>query len=967
MRLILKYARDELAKAKPEMGRFVVGSFLFLRFICPALVSPGKYGLLSEKDKEKELAPEAIRALLLVAKLLQNLANNVEFDGSKEEYMTKMNDFITKNMDAVNKFFETLTVEEGSSKKHKDKEEKPTDAAFQEIVGGFLLLLKTAFPPPMLNIISLMDRVDKSPSGNASLSDSTSTLNVNDVVTFRSSVDTIEDDTTTKTNELSSSRESPQSDVNLDTKSLSQSTDQLPSIENSQPVESDAPSAPSVSEPTTNVPESTTEAVSETSNIETNAEPTTTTETSATSEISKTPDASETSETPEKLEAPEASESTKDASESKDASEPTKDASESPTDTTEATKDSTETPNDGPNTQPDETTPVEPIEMVESETVTEDREQIVKGEASEVEIREAAVPSEPAASPSASPAQKSLIASSTSIETLSEMLTKEEPEDKVLKDEPIQPQTTASESTEAAEAPNVDQLKDSEKSEQQKSEPQPKRLVKQLSFKGVDTLERPSPRERISFNLAADLSEKEETKKPDPGTTSLTQSQMSFFNAKNVAQFKDNWTSKVSKGQEWPEQYILELPEGHIPLVDPACTKKGEYIESGGRKVLYDPTDLIIEDRDNDVRYYNDFLADKAHFNFVGDDDSSGPIIISIEKGEKHSAKKLKALIRTKEKDDRLMMPAPRKSGSTFGEKMKMGRKVDLHLKALLETKPNLASLNLRRVDEPELTKELVTFEKQMVDRAYKIGILYCKDGQVQDENGIFSNTETSADYEEFLDWIGKKIELKGWDKFRGGLDVKNGSTGTHSVYTTFESFEIMFHVGTLLPFNQADIQQLERKRHIGNDIVVVIFSESTSAPFDPAVLVSHFNHVFIVVQKIQLESDKEGLKKQLATMFPGADPASLNLPTPHPPSNNSTYYRIQVVCRPGVRSFSPFLPFPAIFPKNHETRDFLLAKIINAERAAMYARDFVNKIARTRQTLLRAIITHLNEKKDKK
>jgi len=52
------------------------------------------------------------------------------------------------------------------------------------------------------------------------------------------------------------------------------------------------------------------------------------------------------------------------------------------------------------------------------------------------------------------------------------------------------------------------------------------------------------------------------------------------------------------------------------------CHTKGEYIELGGRKVLYDPTDLVIEDRDNDVRYYNDFLADKSHFNYVSDDDS---------------------------------------------------------------------------------------------------------------------------------------------------------------------------------------------------------------------------------------------------------------------------------------------------------------------------------------------------------
>ena len=33
-----------------------------------------------------------------------------------------------------------------------------------------------------------------------------------------------------------------------------------------------------------------------------------------------------------------------------------------------------------------------------------------------------------------------------------------------------------------------------------------------------------------------------------------------------------------------------------------------------------------------------------------------------------------------------------------------------------------------------------------------------------------------------------------------------------------------MFHVTTLLPFTDTDRQQLQRKRHVGNDIVAVVF-----------------------------------------------------------------------------------------------------------------------------------------------
>ena len=40
-----------------------------------------------------------------------------------------------------------------------------------------------------------------------------------------------------------------------------------------------------------------------------------------------------------------------------------------------------------------------------------------------------------------------------------------------------------------------------------------------------------------------------------------------------------------------------------------------------------------------------------------------------------------------------------------------------------------------------------------------------------------------------------------------------------------------MFHVSTLLPFKEkGDNQQLERKRHIGNDIVAIVFQVGTQS-----------------------------------------------------------------------------------------------------------------------------------------
>ena len=67
--------------------------------------------------------------------------------------------------------------------------------------------------------------------------------------------------------------------------------------------------------------------------------------------------------------------------------------------------------------------------------------------------------------------------------------------------------------------------------------------------------------------------------------------------------------------------------------------------------------------------------------------------------------------------------------------------------------------------------------------------------------------------------------------------------------FSFFLSIEIMFHVSTLLPHEPNDPQKLQRKRHIGNDIVCVVFLETDNTHFSPSCIKSHFLHTFIVVR----------------------------------------------------------------------------------------------------------------------
>jgi len=73
----------------------------------------------------------------------------------------------------------------------------------------------------------------------------------------------------------------------------------------------------------------------------------------------------------------------------------------------------------------------------------------------------------------------------------------------------------------------------------------------------------------------------------------------------------------------------------------------------------------------------------------------------------------------------------------------------------------------------------------------------------------MFSNEAPTHRFNEFIQFLGEKIELKGHEGFTGGLDVKTNSTGIHSVYTKMWGLEIMFHISTYLPHSNQDSQQV--------------------------------------------------------------------------------------------------------------------------------------------------------------
>ncbi|XP_076202621.1 rap1 GTPase-activating protein 1-like isoform X5 [Aptenodytes patagonicus] len=326
---------------------------------------------------------------------------------------------------------------------------------------------------------------------------------------------------------------------------------------------------------------------------------------------------------------------------------------------------------------------------------------------------------------------------------------------------------------------------------------------------------------------------------------------------------------------------------------------------SGKVKLESDPT----------AKLYRKHFLGKEHQNFYSSDMSLGYLVLSVKYEQIEKQENLRLLLRTR-----------------------TGTKHDLIPISCLNEFPNAVQMakllcedvNVERffpVLYPKASQLIVAFDEHVISNNFKFGVIYQKPGQTTEEE-VFSNTEESLGFLEFLEFLGDKIQLQDFRGFRGGLDVTRGQTGTESVYTNFRGKEIMFHVSTKLPFTEGDSQQLQRKRHIGNDIVAIIFQDE-STPFVPDMIASNFLHAYVVVQ-----------------LSPG--------------TTGDTLYKVSVTARDDVPFFGPPLPNPAVFRKSAEFREFLLVKLINAEYSCYRAEKFAKLEERTRSALLESLFEEL-------
>ncbi|KAL6061579.1 Inhibitory regulator protein BUD2/CLA2 [Balamuthia mandrillaris] len=115
LRVILRHVQQEVTDAfgegeeNGEVSYKALGGFLFLRFFCPALMAPQVYGLLDEAPH-----PTAQRQLILLAKIMQNLANGT-LPSKKEAFMQRLDSFITTNKSSLSAFYATIIAHDAPS------------------------------------------------------------------------------------------------------------------------------------------------------------------------------------------------------------------------------------------------------------------------------------------------------------------------------------------------------------------------------------------------------------------------------------------------------------------------------------------------------------------------------------------------------------------------------------------------------------------------------------------------------------------------------------------------------------------------------------------------------------------------------------------------------------------------------------------------------------------------------------
>lgn len=246
-----------------------------------------------------------------------------------------------------------------------------------------------------------------------------------------------------------------------------------------------------------------------------------------------------------------------------------------------------------------------------------------------------------------------------------------------------------------------------------------------------------------------------------------------------MEKFEKLWLKGGSRYDYGDWRYLKMPGRALVAKVD------GYQMETGDSVIdsLQVPGSYELAELNNNIPYYETYLFNIKHVHFVGFTGLGAfadiPVVISVEvasvtRGAKLRRKPVLAIVRSPEERKQLCLSGMRESVC------RLPYDAPTLQEYISRTFPGN---RFTEVTAPELhtalSKALVAYEQMHIVKTYKVGVLRWVKGQT--ENEAFANPE-SDEFNEFMGWLAERVQLKGWAKFRGGLNVTEDVTGTLGV-----------------------------------------------------------------------------------------------------------------------------------------------------------------------------------------
>lgn len=171
-----------------------------------------------------------------------------------------------------------------------------------------------------------------------------------------------------------------------------------------------------------------------------------------------------------------------------------------------------------------------------------------------------------------------------------------------------------------------------------------------------------------------------------------------------------------------------------------------------------DPFELISFEEE----IYEKYFYGREHWNYFTNDEALGPVIMSLKQETIGGRDQFRVLLRTISYSLHGLVPTSAICADRYDREAvvrALGDEAGL--------KPPLVLGQL-----PSTPDELLKLDQVFVKSELKVGVIYIQSNQVNSEEMILGNRKESPLFVEFLTILGDRIKLKGFDKYKGGLDT---------------------------------------------------------------------------------------------------------------------------------------------------------------------------------------------------